>query len=133
MMLVMLLTLSSGASIHILLPTKGPCGYCPSSMAPRYSMQTQCPNSSSSRSSQLFKSQYKRYTPLSSTLVSNMRNARSLLKQTQCLNWNQLQDTDNEFEKEMNHSKKKGKQLVEENNNNAKESRAKFQMILDKA
>ena len=40
---------------------------------------------------------------------------------------------DNEFEKEMNHSKKKGKQLVEENNNNAKESRAKFQMILDKA
>ena len=62
-----------------------------------------------------------------------MRNARSLQKQTQCLNWNQLQDMDNEFEKEMNHSKKKGKQLIEENNNNAKESRAKFQMILDKA
>ena len=96
-------------------------------------MRTQSTNSNSSRSSQLFKSQYKRYTPLSSTLVNNMKNAHSLQNQTKCLNWNQLQDMDNEFEKEMNHSKKKGKRVVEENDNNAKENRAKFQMILGKA
>ena len=96
-------------------------------------MQAQCPNPSSSRSSQLFKSQDKRYTPVSTILVNNMRNARSLQKQTQCLNWNQLQDMDNKFEKEMNHSKKNGKQVVEENEHKVKESRAKFQKILDKA
>ena len=37
---------------------------------------------------------------------------------------------DIEFENEMNHNKK---QVVEENDNNVKESRAKFQKILDKA
>ena len=40
---------------------------------------------------------------------------------------------DIELEKEMNHSKKTRKQVVEENNNKVKESRATFQKILDKA
>ena len=38
---------------------------------------------------------------------------------------------DIEFEKEMNHNKKTKKQLLEEYNNNVKESRAKFQKILE--
>ena len=38
-----------------------------------------------------------------------------------------------EFEKEMNHNKKTRKQVVEENGNNVKESKAKFHKILDKA
>ena len=46
----------------------------------KYSMRVQCPNSSSSRSIQLFKRQDKHYTPVRSTLVNNMRNARSLQK-----------------------------------------------------
>ena len=89
-------------------------------------MWAQCPNSSSSQSIQLCKRQDKRYTPVSSTLVNNMRNAHSLQIQTQCLKRKQLQDMDIEFEKEMNHNKKARKQVVEENNNNVKESRAKF-------
>ena len=68
----------------------------------KYPMRDQCPNSSSSQSIQLFKRQDKHYTPVSSILVNNMRNARSLQKQTQCLKRKQLQDMDNEFEKEMN-------------------------------
>ena len=62
-----------------------------------------------------------------------MRNARSLQKQTHCLKRKQLLDMDIEFEKEINHSKKTRKQVVEGNDNNVKESRAKFQNILDKA
>ena len=50
-----------------------------------------------------------------------------------CLKRKQLQDMDIEFEKEMNHSKKTRKQVVEENNNKVKEGRAEFQKILDKA
>ena len=38
---------------------------------------------------------------------------------------------DIEFEKKMNHNKKTRKQVVEENNNNVKESRAKLQKTLD--
>ena len=68
----------------------------------KYPMRDQCPNSSSSQSIQLFKRQDKHYTPVSSTLVNNMRNARSLQKQTQCLKRKELQDMGNEFEKEMN-------------------------------
>ena len=49
----------------------------------------------------------------------------------QCLKRKQLQDMDIEFEKEMNHNKKTKKQLLEEYNNNVKESRAKFQKILE--
>ena len=94
----------------------------------KYSMRAHCPNSSSSRSILLFKRQDKHYTPVSSTLVNNTRNARSLQKQTQCLKRKQLQDMDIEFEKEETR-----KQVVEENDNNVKESRAKFQKILDKA
>ena len=40
---------------------------------------------------------------------------------------------DIEFGKEMNHIKKTRKQVLEEYGNNVKESRAKFQKILDKA
>ena len=36
---------------------------------------------------------------------------------------------DIEFEKEMNHNKKAIKQVVEENDNNVKQSRTKFQKI----
>ena len=61
-----------------------------------------------------------------------MRNARTLQKQTQCLKRKQLQDMDTEIEKEMNHNKETRKQVVEENDNNVKESRANFQKILDK-
>ena len=84
----------------------------------KYSMWAQFPSSSSSRSIQLFKRQDKHYTPVSSTLVNNMRDTRSLQKQTQCLKKNQLQDMDIEFEKEMNHNKKTRKQVLEENDNN---------------
>ena len=66
-------------------------------------------------------------------MINNLRNARSLQKQTQCLKRKQLQDMDIEFEKEMNHNKKTKKQVVEENSNNVKESRAKSWKILDKA
>ena len=52
-----------------------------------------------------------------------MENARSLQIQTQCLKRKQLQDMDIELEKV----------IVEETGNNVKESRAKFQKILDKA
>ena len=52
-----------------------------------------------------------------------MENTRSLQIQTQCLKRKQLQDMDIELEKE----------IVEETDNNVKESRAKFQKILDKA
>ena len=52
-----------------------------------------------------------------------MENARSLQIQTQCLKRKQLQDMDTELEKV----------IVEETGNNVKESRAKFQKILDKA
>ena len=52
-----------------------------------------------------------------------MENARSLQIQTQCPKRRQLQDMDIELEKE----------IVEETDNNVKESRAKFQKILDKA
>ena len=62
-----------------------------------------------------------------------MRNTCSLQKQTQCLTTKQLQDMDTEFGKEMNHIKKTRKQVLEEYGNNVKESRAKFQKILDKA
>ena len=61
-----------------------------------------------------------------------MRDTRSLQKQTQCLKKNQLQDMDIEFEKEMNHNKKTRKQVLEESDNNVKETRAKFQKILGK-
>ena len=98
----------------------------------KYSMRAQFPSSSSSRSIQLFKRQDKHYTPVSSTLVNNMRDTRSLQKQTQCLKKNQLQDMDIEFEKEMNHNKKTRKQVLEESDNNVKETRAKFQKILGK-
>ena len=40
---------------------------------------------------------------------------------------------DIDFEKEMNHNKKTRKQVLEENDINVKESRAKFHKILDKA
>ena len=80
----------------------------------KYSLRAQCPNSSSSQSIQLFKRQSKHYTPVNSTLVNNMRNARALQKQTECLKRKQLQDMDIEFEKEMNHNKKAIKQVVEE-------------------
>ena len=40
---------------------------------------------------------------------------------------------DIDFEKEMNHNKKTRKQVLEENDNNVKESRAKLHKILDKA
>ena len=99
----------------------------------KYSMWAQCPNSSPSRSIQLFERQDNHYTPVSSTHVNNIRNACSLQKQTQCLKRKQLQDMDIEFKKEMKHHKKKRKQVVEENDNNVKESRANFQKILDKA
>ena len=99
----------------------------------KYSMRTRCPNSSSFRSIQLFKRQDKHFTPVSTTLVNNMRNVCSLQKQTQCLKRKQVQDINIEFEKEMNYNKKTRKQVVEENGNNVKESRGKFQKILDKA
>ena len=58
----------------------------------KYYIRAQCSNFSSSRSIQLFKRQDEHYTPVSSSLVNNMRNAQSLQKQTQCLKRNQLQD-----------------------------------------
>ena len=48
----------------------------------KYPMRDQCPNSSSSQSIQLFKRQDKHYTPVSSTLANNVRNAYCLQKQT---------------------------------------------------
>ena len=60
-----------------------------------------------------------------------MRNARSLQKR-QCLERKQLQNVDIEFEKEMNRNKKTRKQVVEENDNDVKENRAKLRKILDK-
>ena len=74
----------------------------------KYCMRAQSPNSNSSRTIHLFKRQDKHYTLVSWTLVSNMRNAHSLQKQTQCLKRKQLQDMDIEFENEMNHNKKAG-------------------------
>ena len=56
----------------------------------------------------------------------------ALYRNRDCLERKQLQDMRIEFEKEMNYNKKT-KQVVEENDNNVKESRAKFQKILDKA
>ena len=61
-----------------------------------------------------------------------MRNTCSVQKKTQCLKRKQLQDMDIKFEKEMNHSKKARKQVVEENDNDVKERIAKFQKILNK-